>query len=116
MDSFWSYFHTHQVAVIAVITIALVTLYFLFKNLIKLAMIFLFILILVGAYFYLTAPKKSPEDISRALKKAKDQTEMVIDTGKNAYQKSKEAVEKGKQISEDIGKVLNKDKEPPKKE
>ena len=116
MDSFWTYFHTHQVAVIAVVAIALVTLYFLFKSLIKLAMIFLVILFIVGTYFYVTAPKKSPEDITRALQKAKDQTEMVVEKGKSAYQKGKDLVEKGKQISEDIGKVLNKDKESPKKE
>jgi len=116
MDSFWAYFHTHQVAVIAVVAIALVTLYFLFKNLIKLAMIFLLILVLVGSYFYLTAPRKSPEDITRALQKAKDQTEMVVEKGKDAYQKGKAAVEKGKQISEDIGKVLNRDRDTPPKE
>lgn len=115
MDFFWNYFHTHQVAVIAVMTIALVTIYFLFKNLIKLAILFLLLLILVGGYFYLTAPKKSPEDITRALKKAKDQTEMAVEKGKSAYQKGKDFVEKGKQLSEDVGKVLNKDKEPPAK-
>ena len=113
MDSVWTYFHTHQIAVIAVIAIALVILYFLFKNLIKLALLFLLILILVGGYFYLTAPKKSPEDITRALKKAKDQTEMAVEKGKSAYQKGKEFVEKGKQLSEDVGKVLNKEKESP---
>ena len=115
MDSFWTYFHTHQIAVIAVIVIALVTLYFLFKNLIKLALLFLLILVLVGGYFYLSAPKKSPEDITRALKKAKDQTEMAVEKGKNAYQKGKEFVDKGKQLSDDVGKVFNKeqDKESP---
>ena len=116
MDFFWTYLHTHQVAVIAVVTIALVTIYFLLKNLIKLAMIFLLILVLVGAYFYMTAPKKSPEDITRALLKAKEQTESAVEKGKNAYQKSVEVVEKGKQISEDIGKILSKDRESPKKE
>ena len=115
MDSFWNYFHTHQVAVIAVIAVALVTIYFLFKNLVKLALLFLLILILVGGYFYLTAPQKSPEDITRALQKAENQTEMVVEKGKDAYQKGKEIVEKGKQLSEDVGKVLNKDKEQPAK-
>jgi uncharacterized protein YpmB len=116
MDFFWNYFHTHQFAVIAVITVALLTLYFLFKNLIKLALIFLIILVLVGSYFYLTAPKRSPEDITKALKQAKDQTEMAVEKGKNAYQTGKNAVEKGKQLTDDISKVLNKDKEePPKK-
>jgi hypothetical protein len=116
MDFFWTYLHTHQIAVIAVVAIALVTIYFLFKNLIKLALIFVLILILVGSYFYLTAPRKSPEDITRALRKAKDQTEMVVEKGKDAYQKSKDVVEKGKQITEDISKALSKDREPPKKE
>jgi hypothetical protein len=116
MDFFWTYLHTHQIAVIAVVAIALVTIYFLFKNLIKLTLIFLLILILVGSYFYLTAPRKSPEDITKALRKAKDQTEMVVEKGKDAYQKSKDVVEKGKQITEDISKVLSKDRGTPKKE
>jgi uncharacterized membrane protein len=116
MEFFWSYLHTHQFAVIAVVTIALVTIYFLFKNLIKLALIFVLILILVGGYFYLTAPRKSPEDIINALRKAKDQTERVVEKGKDAYQKSKDVLDKGKQISEDVSKILSKDRETPKKE
>ena len=116
MDHFWSYFHTHQIAVMAVVAIGLVTIYFLFKNLIKLALLFLIILILVGSYFYLTAPRKSPEDITKALMKAKDQTEMVVEKGKQAYEKGKAAVEKGKQISDDVGKALKRDPDPRKKE
>ncbi|MDD5167634.1 MAG: hypothetical protein PHN75_02375 [Syntrophales bacterium] len=111
MEAFLAYLHTHQFAVIAVITIALIILYFLLKNLIKLAMLFLLILIIVGSYFYLTAPKRSPDDIMKALKQAQDKTEMVVEKGKGAYQKGKEVVEKGKQLSDDIGKVLNKDKD-----
>lgn len=110
MESFWAYMHTHQFAVIAVITIALIILYFLFKSLIKLAMIFLVLLILVGAYFYLTAPKRSPGDIMKALREAKDKTEMVVEKGKGAYQKGKDTLEKGKQLSEDLG-ILKKDSE-----
>ncbi|MDQ1277085.1 MAG: hypothetical protein QG555_124, partial [Thermodesulfobacteriota bacterium] len=41
METIWSFIHSHQFAVIAVITVALIIIYFLFKNLIKLALLFL---------------------------------------------------------------------------
>ncbi|MBP8980751.1 MAG: DUF4131 domain-containing protein [Syntrophobacterales bacterium] len=116
MDTIWSMLHTHQAAVIAVVAIALIILYFLFKNLIKLALLFLLILILAGAYFYLTAPKKTPDDISRAIKKTQEQTGQLIEKGKTAYEKSKEIIDKGKEITDSVGKVIGSDKNSPRKE
>lgn len=106
MESFWSFVHTHQFAVIAVLAVALIAIYFLLKNLVKLALLAILVLTLVGGYFYLTAPKKSPEDIARALEKAKGHATSAVEKGKVAYEKGKEIVEKGKQISEDVGKAL----------
>lgn len=106
MESFWSFFHTHQFAVIAVLAVALVAIYFLLKNLVKLALLAILVLILVGGYFYVTAPKKSPEDIARALEKAKNHATSAVEKGRVAYEKGKEIVEKGKQISDDLGKAF----------
>jgi hypothetical protein len=39
MESFWSFILTHQFAVIAVLAVALVAIYFLLKNLVKLALL-----------------------------------------------------------------------------
>ncbi|MCX7635062.1 MAG: hypothetical protein N2Z74_04875 [Syntrophales bacterium] len=117
METFWSYVHTHQAAVIAVLVCALVTIYFLIKQLIKIALLSLMILIVVGAYFYFTAPKRSPEDIDKALRKMKEQTSVVVDKGKQTYEQGKMLVEKGRRISEDIGRVLKEETgSPPRKD
>jgi len=116
METIWSMFNTHQAAVIVVVAIALIIIYFLFKNLIKLALLFLLILILAGGYFYLAAPKKSPEDFTRAIKTTREQTGQMIDKGKAAYEKSKEIVVKGKEITESVGKMIGGDKSGSRKE
>ena len=110
METIWSFIHSHQFAVIAVITVALIIIYFLFKNLIKLALLFLLILILTGSYFYFTAPQKSPADLTRAIKKTQKQAGQVIDTGKIAYDKGKEIIGKGVEITDTVSRVIIKDK------
>lgn len=111
METIWSFIHSHQFAVIAVIAVALIIIYFLFKNLIKLALLFLLILILTGSYFYFTAPRKSPEDLTKAIKKTQEQAGQVIDKGKGAYDKGKEIINKGVEITDSVSKVISKDKE-----
>lgn len=106
MESLLSYVHTHQFAVIATVIIALIAIYFLLKNLVKLALITVVILIVVGAYFYLTAPKKSPHDIIRAWKKVKGDTVSVVEKGKTVLNKGKEIVKKGEKVSQDVANVL----------
>jgi uncharacterized membrane protein len=111
METIWSFIHSHQFAVIAVITVALIIIYFLFKNLVKLALLFLLILILTGSYFYFTAPQKSPADLTKAIKKTQEQAGQVINTGKIAYDKGKELIGKGVEITEGVSKVIGKDKD-----
>jgi membrane protein implicated in regulation of membrane protease activity len=106
MEAIWSSIHTHQFAVVAIVIAALIIIYFLFKNLIKLALLFLLIMILTGGYFYLTAPKKSPEDLNRAIEQTQEQTAEIIDKGKVAYEKGKEVVERGKELTDRFGKVI----------
>lgn len=116
METMWSFIHSHQFAVIAVIAVALIIIYFLFKNLIKLALLFLLILILTGSYFYFTAPQKSPADLTKAIKKTQDQAVQVIDKGKVAYDKGKEIIGKGVEITDSVSKVISKEKEAPRKD
>ncbi|HOF04288.1 MAG TPA: hypothetical protein PK175_03765 [Syntrophales bacterium] len=116
MEAIWSSIHTHQFAVITVIAVSLLVIYFLFKNLIKLALLFVLILILAGGYFYLTAPAKSPADLDRAIKKTREQTGQLIDKGKVAYEKGKEVVRKGKELTDNVGKVIGSDRDGPRKE
>ena len=116
METTWSFVHSHQFAVIAVISVALIIIYFLFKNLIKLALLFLLILILTGSYFYLTAPRKSPADLTQAIKTTQEQAGQVIDKGKVAYDKGKEIFDKGKEITDSVSKVIGKDQEVTRKD
>jgi len=116
METMWSLIHSHQFAVIAVIAVALIIIYFLFKNLIKLALLFLLILILTGSYFYFTAPKKSPADLTKAIKKTQEQAGQVMDKGKVAYDKGKEIIGKGVEITDSVSKVISKDKDVPRKD
>jgi len=104
MDIFINAIHTHQFAVLAILLLALVAVYFLIKNLIKLALTTILILIAVGMYFFLTAPQKSPADLVRAWKKVKGETETVVRTGQ-------EVVKKGKKITQDVMGVFKKEEE-----
>ncbi len=106
MEVIWSSINTHQFAVVAIVAVALIVIYFLFKNLIKLALLFLLVMILAGGYFYLAAPKKSPEDLNRAIEKTQEQTAEIIDKGKVAYEKGKEVVQRGKELTNRFGKVI----------
>ncbi|MDI9569179.1 MAG: hypothetical protein QM278_00370 [Pseudomonadota bacterium] len=106
METIWSAIHTHQFAVVAIIVVALIVIYFLFKNLIKLALLFLLIMVLTGGYFYLTAPKKSPEDLSRAIEQTQKHTAAIIDKSKAVYGKGREAVERGKELTDRVGKAI----------
>ena len=107
VEQLWSYLHGHQAAVIAVVAVALVALYFLIKNLIKIALVFIIILVLVGGYYYLKAPHRSPGDVEKALRDAKAKTETAIDKGREAVDRGKAAVEKGRRLTEGIGKVIS---------
>lgn len=111
MDSIFNFINTHHVAVIAVVVIALVAVYFLVKNLIKLALITILVLAAVGTYFFLTAPRKSPDDIIRAWRKVKGDTVTVVEKGKSAVKTGQEVIKKGQEISKGVIDVLKKEEE-----
>lgn len=115
METFWSYLHTHQGAVIAVLVCALITIYFLIKHLIKIALLSLLVLVIVGSYFYFTAPKRSPEDIEKALRKMKEQTGVVVDKSRQTYEKGKAVVDKGLRLTDDMGRFMKKEEEAPRR-
>jgi len=111
MESLLGYIHTHQFATVAIIVIALAAVYFLLKNLVKLALVTVLILLLVGGYFYLTAPKKSPHDLRRAWDKVTTDATTVIQKGKTVIDKGRAIVGKGEKVSRDLDQAMKEGEE-----
>ena len=119
----------NPLAAMAVCFAVLLIVYFLFKSLIKLALILIIVAVAIGGYLYFQHPESRPANLKDAVEKARigvgkavDQGKELLDKGKEAYEKGKEfvdkgidkgkdAVEKGKDAAGDIGKLLDGDKE-----
>jgi hypothetical protein len=102
----------HPMIIIGVIFIGLLVVYFLFKHLLKLALLFLLFLLAVGGYFYFKDPEKMPRNMMETLEKAKTGTGKAIETGKEAYSKGRAIAEKGKKLTEGMDNLLiGKDKQ-----
>jgi hypothetical protein len=75
---------------------ALLIFYFLFKSMIKLALIFIIVVVAIGGYLYFQHPESRPTDFKDAVEKARTGAHQAVDKGKEVYGKSKELIEKGK--------------------
>jgi hypothetical protein len=82
----------------AVCFAVLLIVYFLFKSLIKLALIMIIIAVAIGGYFYFQHPQSRPANLKDAVEKARIGAGKAVDQGKEAYQKGKELVVKGKEV------------------
>ncbi|MCX7816043.1 MAG: hypothetical protein N2317_00845 [Syntrophales bacterium] len=105
MESLWFGFTTHQIAVIAVLGVALLVIYFLVKSLFRLAFFLILILVCVGGYFYITAPKKSPADVMKVWESTRKQASDLVEVGKKAVDTGKVMIEKGKKVAENLEKI-----------
>ncbi len=85
---------------IAVCFSALLLVYFLFKSMIKLALILILVAVVIGGYFYFQHPEWRPANLKDAVEKVRVGAGKAVDQGKDAYDKSKELVEKGKDAYE----------------
>ena len=108
----------HPLVAMAVGFSALLLVYFLFKSLIKLALILILVAVVIGGYYYFRYPESRPADLKEAVEKVRTGAGKAADQGKDAYDKSRElvekgkaAVEKGKETAGDLGKVLSGDRE-----
>ena len=108
----------HPLAAMAVCFAVLLIVYFLFKRLIKLALILIIVAVAIGGYFYFQHPESRPTNLKDAMEKARTGAGKALDQGKEAYEKGKElldkgknAVEKGKDAAGDIGKLPDRNKE-----
>jgi hypothetical protein len=82
----------------AVCFAALLIVYFLFKSLIKLALILLIVAVAVGGYLYFKHPESRPANFQDAVEKVLTGAGKAVDQGKETYEKGKELVDKGKAI------------------
>ncbi|PKN05579.1 MAG: hypothetical protein CVU74_00965 [Deltaproteobacteria bacterium HGW-Deltaproteobacteria-9] len=106
MDNLIHSLSAHPMIIIAVIFVGLLIVYFLFKQLLKLALLFLLILLAVGGYFYFKDPRKMPQNMMETLEKAKTETGKAVEKGKEAYSKGKAIAEKGKKLTEGMDNLL----------
>lgn len=106
MDNIIENLSAHPVIIIVIIFAGLLVVYFLFKQLLKLALISLMILLAVGGYFYFKDPEKMPQNMMETLEKAKTETGMAVEKGKEVYSKGKAIVEKGKKLTEGMDNLL----------
>lgn len=88
----------HPLVAMAVCFSALLLVYFLFKSLIKLALILILVAVVIGGYFYFQHPESRPANLKDAVEKVRVGAGKAGDQGKSAYEKSKELVEKGKAV------------------
>jgi Flp pilus assembly pilin Flp len=70
----------------------LLILYFLFKRLIKLALILIIVAVAIGGYFQY--PESRPANFKDAVKKARTGAGRAVDREKEAYKKGKELLDK----------------------
>jgi len=106
------FFAAHPSFMIGVIIfIALVIIYFIVKQFIKIALVLLIIALAVGGYFYF----KDPDKVKDSLNKVKTGTEEVVDKSKQFYKDGKELIDKGKEVPGQVGKLVKEVKEKNKK-
>lgn len=90
----------HPLIAMAVCFAVLMIVYFLFKSLIKLALILILIAAAIGGYFYFQHPESRPANFRDAVEKARTGAGRAVDQGKEAYEKGRELVDKGKEAYE----------------
>jgi hypothetical protein len=86
----------HPLIAVVVCFAVLMIVYFLFKSLIKLALILIIVAAAIGGYFYFLHPESRTANFKDAVEKVRTGAGKAVDQGKDAYEKGKELVDKGK--------------------
>ena len=90
----------HPLAAIAAGFAVLLIVYFLFKSLIKLALILIIVAVAICGYFFFQYPESRPANFKDAVQKARTGAGKAVDRGKEAYEKGKELFDKRKEAYE----------------
>ena len=100
----------HPLVAMAVFFAVLLIVYFLFKSLIKLALILIIVAVAIGGYFYFQHPESRPASFKDAVEKARTGAGKAVDQGKEVYEKGKELVDRGKEVYERGKELVDKGK------
>jgi hypothetical protein len=76
---------------------ALLIVVFLFRKLVRLALILLVIAVAIGGFLYFQYPKERPANFREAVEKARSGTGLAVEKGKEAVEKGRKMVGKGKE-------------------
>ena len=107
MDAITGYISAHPaVLVIIVIFVIILFLHFIFKNLIRMALILLFVLLAASGYYYFKDPDKMPEKIEKSINIMKAGINEIVDKSKNFGKDSKELYKESKEIPGDVNKLI----------
>jgi hypothetical protein len=87
----------HPLTAMAVCFAVLLIVYFLFKSMIKLALIFFIVIVAVAGYIYFQHPELRPANFKDAVEKVRIGAGNAMDKGKEVYGKRKELLDKGKE-------------------
>jgi len=101
-------FSEHPLTTMAVCFAALVIIYFIFKRIVKAALVILIIALVIAGYFYFKNPDQRPATLGEAWDKARDETGRVVDKGKAAVEKGKELIDKGQGLYEKSKEIIDK--------
>lgn len=93
MDDFFNYVSTHPVSAIIIGALTLIVAYFVFKKLLKFALIMGLILVGVGGYYYFKAPAEFSKNVKSTVGEAKGHAENAVKKGKSLLQKGMDLVE-----------------------
>jgi hypothetical protein len=92
VESLTHYLSTHPGAVVGLIAVGALILFFIVRAFFKMAIYFTIILLGLAGYFYY----KGTTDVREAIEKGKTQTKEVYERGKGIYEKGKDIIDKGK--------------------
>lgn len=107
MDAITGYISVHPaVLVIIVIFIIILILHFIFTNLIRLALIMLFVLLAASGYYYFKDPDKMPEKIEKSINMMKSGINEIVDTTKSFRKDTKKLFKESKEVPGDVNKLL----------
>lgn len=116
MNSIIDYLTTHQFTAGVCIFVAILIIYFLFKKLIKLALLLILVIIILTGYAYFKESNRMPKSIHEALQKAKEETLMAVEKGRGVYDRVMSILDKRrKPVTDYIDKITEQDKEAYKK-
>ncbi len=110
MNDVVQFLSTHPLAVMALVFVVLLIVYFLFKQLVKMALLMIIVLLGLGGYFYFKYPGHTWEHMKGTLQKAKTGAVGTVQKGKEAYQEGKKLFKEGKELTQDLKKAIKKEK------